>query len=76
MQKAEYKVQNEKNKKCVPRGGSRKELKCIFYVNGERVDRLTEEQKDSMAEKLSKAMSRYYTVNIEEYQTLMQNADP
>lgn len=48
-----------------------KELKCIFYVNGERVDRLTEEQKDSMAEKLSKAMSRYYTVNIEEYESLI-----
>ena len=44
-----------------------KELTCIFYVNGERVDKLTEEQKDSMAEKLSKAMSRYYTVNIDEF---------
>ena len=54
-----------------------KELTCTFYVNGERVDHLTEEQLESMSERLSKAMSRYYTANIEEYQTLirMQNAE-
>ncbi len=44
-----------------------KELTCTFYVNGERVEKLTEEQLDSMSEKLSKAMSRYYTANIEEF---------
>ena len=50
-----------------------KKLACTFYVNGEKVDRLTEEQLDSMSEKLSKAMSRYYTDHPKEYLE-MQNA--
>jgi hypothetical protein len=44
-----------------------KELTCTFYINGEKVDSLSEEQLERMSERLSKAMSRYYSDRPEEY---------
>lgn len=44
-----------------------KPLTYTFYLNGEKIDKLTEEQLDKMSENLSKAMSAYYTQHPEEY---------
>lgn len=53
-----------------------KKLTCTFYVNGEKVDRLTEEQLDRMSENLSNAMSRYYTDRPEEYIKMQKGVVP
>ena len=47
-----------------------KPLTYTFYLNGEKIDKLTEEQLDKMSENLSKAMSAYYTQHPEEYARL------
>lgn len=44
-----------------------KPLTCTFYVGGKQVDTLTEEQRDIIAQRLSTAMSDYYTAHPEEY---------
>lgn len=47
-----------------------KPLTYTFYLNGEKIDKLTEEQLDKMSENLSEAMSAYYTQHPEEYARL------
>lgn len=47
-----------------------KPLTVTFYVGGKQVDKLTEEQCERMAERLSEAMSLYYTAHPEEYAKL------
>ena len=42
-------------------------LTYSFYVAGVQVDRLTPEQLDRMAARLSKSMSEYYTRHPDEY---------
>ena len=44
-----------------------KPLTCTFYVGGKQVECLTEEQRDIIAQRLSAAMSEYYTAHPEEY---------
>lgn len=50
-----------------------KELTFTLYVGNEKVDKLTDEQLDRMSDRLSKAMSRYYTDHPEEYLILLKN---
>ncbi len=47
-----------------------KELTGTFFIGGKQVDKLTDEQCERMAERLSKTMSRYYTVNPTEYEQM------
>lgn len=42
-------------------------LTYTLYVGGVQVDKLTPEQKQKMGERLSEAMSLYYTQHPEEY---------
>lgn len=51
------------------------ELSVTFYVGGERVDKLTEEQKERIAQKFGEALSSYYSRNIAEYAQLKQTGD-
>ena len=42
-------------------------LTCTFFVGGKQVDKLTPEQCERMAQRLSEVMSLYYTAHPEEY---------
>ena len=42
-------------------------LTFTLHIGGKQVDKLTPEQLDRMAAKLSEAMSNYYTARPEEY---------
>ena len=44
-----------------------KKLTVTFYVGDKRVEHLTAEQLDRMAERLTKAMSRYYNSHLDEF---------
>ncbi len=44
-----------------------KPLTVSLYVGGKKVDTLTEEQREKMAQRLSEVMSRYYSLHPEEY---------
>jgi hypothetical protein len=44
-----------------------KPLTCTFYIGGKQVERLTEEQLEIISQRLSTAMSAYYTAHPEEY---------
>ena len=44
-----------------------KKLTVTLHIGGKQVEKLTEEQCDRMAKKLSEAMSIYYTAHPEEY---------
>ena len=48
----------------------KKPLTVIFYVGDTEVEKLTEEQLERMAERLSETMSAYYTAHPEEYKQL------
>jgi hypothetical protein len=50
-----------------------KKLTVTLHIGGKQVDKLTEEQTERMAQRLSEAMSRYYTANPQEYQELKNN---
>ena len=45
-------------------------LTVTIHIGGKQVDKLTEEQKERMAQRLSEAMSLYYTAHPEEYAKL------
>ena len=47
-----------------------KPLTVTLHIGGKQVERLTDEQRDRMAERLSEAMSLYYTAHPEEYARL------
>lgn len=47
-----------------------KPLTVTLYFGGKQVDTLTEEQREIVAQRLSKAMSIYYAAHPEEYQQL------
>lgn len=47
-----------------------KPLTVTFHIGGKQVDKLTPEQCERMAQKLSEAMSLYYTSNMDEYQKI------
>lgn len=47
-----------------------KELTGTFFIGGKQVDKLTDEQCERMAERLSVTMSRYYSSHPSEYETM------
>jgi hypothetical protein len=51
-------------------GRKNKPLTCTFYVGGKRVDKLTPEQCEVVAQRFAEAASRYYTQHPEEYAKL------
>ena len=52
-----------------------KELTVTFFVGGVRVDKLTEEHKERIAQKFGEAFSSYYSRNITEYARLKTTGD-
>ena len=48
----------------------KQEYKIILYLNDKQVDTLTNDVREKISQKLSKAMSAYYTAHPEEYQKL------
>jgi hypothetical protein len=44
-----------------------KPLTVTLHIGGKQVDTLTEEQRERMAQRLSEAMSTYYTAHPEEF---------
>lgn len=44
-----------------------KTLTCTFFVGNKQVEELSPEYLEKMSQKLSKAMSDYYTVHMDEY---------
>ena len=47
-----------------------KPLTVTLHIGGKQVDKLTPEQCEKMAQKLSETMSRYYTSHADEYQKI------
>ena len=45
-------------------------LTATLHIGGKQVDKLTAEQSERIVERLSEAMSVYYTAHLEEYQKL------
>lgn len=50
-----------------------KKLTCTFFVGGKQVEKLTPEQCERMAQRLTETMSLYYTANPEEYREIKSN---
>lgn len=48
-------------------------LTVTFHIGGKQVDKLTSEQSERMAHRLSESMSLYYTAHPTEYQELKNN---
>ena len=48
----------------------KKELTVTLHIGGKQVETLTEEQRDRLAERMSEAVSLYYTAHLDEYQKL------
>lgn len=42
-------------------------LTCTFHIGGQQVETLTDEQRKRIGEKISKAMSLYYTAHPDEF---------
>ena len=49
-----------------------KELTVTLFIGDKPIETLTTEQRERMAERLSQAMSRYYTANPTEYNQLQK----
>ena len=45
-------------------------LTVTLHIGGKQVETLTEEQRDKMAQRLSEAMSLYYTSHADEFRTI------
>lgn len=50
-----------------------KPLTVSFHIGGKQVDKLTTDQLDSIAQRLSEAMSIYYTARPEEFKEIKSN---
>ena len=50
-----------------------KTLTVTLHIGGKQVDKLTAEQRDRIAQRLSEAMSLYYTAHPEEFKKIKQN---
>lgn len=48
-------------------------LTVTLHIGGKQVDKLTPEQTEHMAQRLSETMSLYYTANPEEYREMKPN---
>lgn len=55
--------------------GKYKPLTGTLYINGKQVDSLTEEQLEKMAQRLSEAMSRYYSNHLDEFLKIKDTDD-
>ena len=44
-----------------------KELTVTLFIGDKQIDKLTPEQSERMAERLSQVMSRYYSLHTEEF---------
>ena len=42
-------------------------LSCTFFVGDKQVEKLTPEDTERMADRVSKALSTYYTVHVDEF---------
>ncbi len=51
-------------------------LTCTFFVGGKQVEKLTPDQTERMAQRLTETMSLYYTAHPEEYSQLETNSNP
>ena len=47
-----------------------KPLTVTLHIGGKQIEKLTAEQCEQMAQRLSEAMSRYYTSHKDEYQKI------
>ena len=47
-----------------------KELTVTIHIGGKQVETLTEEQREMVAQRLSEAMSRYYSAHPEEFEKI------
>jgi hypothetical protein len=47
-------------------------LTVTLHIGGKQVDKLTTEQSERMAQRLSETMSLYYTANPKEFATLQK----
>ena len=47
-----------------------KPLTVTFHIGGKQIDKLTTEQCEKMAQRLSETMSLYYTSHRDEYQKI------
>ena len=47
-----------------------KPLTVTLHIGGKQVDTLTDEQRERMAQRLSKAMSLYYTTHLDEFKKI------
>ena len=45
-------------------------LTVTLHIGGKQVERLTDEQCERMADRLSETMSRYYTAHSDEYRKI------
>ena len=45
-------------------------LTCTFHIGGKQVERLTPEQSERIAQRLSEVMSLYYTNHPEEFKKI------
>ena len=52
--------------------GKNKLLTTTFHVNGKQVEKLTEEQCEKIAQRLSEAMSIYYSNHLDEFLKLWE----
>lgn len=48
-------------------------LTVTIHIGGKQVDKLTDDQKERIAQRLSDAMSLYYTAHPQEFQELKKN---
>ena len=53
-------------------GRKDKPLTVTLYIGEKQIDKLTEEQKEIMAQRLSNSMSLYYTQHPDEYEKLIR----
>ena len=65
INKAEVKVQTPDLAK-----DKKNQLTVTLFVGGKQVDELTAEQKERMAQRLSKTMGAYYTAHADEFQKI------
>lgn len=50
----------------------KQQLTWTFYLGGKRIDKLTPEQLDKMAQRIGEAMSEYYTAHLDEYSKIKE----
>lgn len=51
---------------------AKKELTVTLHIGGKQVDTLTDEQRGRMAERLSDAMSAYYSSHLDEFKNITE----